>query len=46
MSYLGYEDDHSGLFNLIETEIISLHDGKVARSRVRPSEFQAWKDLQ
>jgi Fic family protein len=40
------EADRSALFNLIETEIISLHDGNVARYRVRPSEFQAWKDLQ
>ncbi|HBE83476.1 MAG TPA: hypothetical protein DDW24_11975 [Blastocatellia bacterium] len=38
------EADRSALFNLIETEIISLHDGNVARYRVRPSEFQEWKD--
>ncbi len=40
------EADRPALFNLIETEIISLHDGSVARFRVRPSEFQAWKVLQ
>lgn len=39
-------NDHSGLFTLIETEIISLHDGNIARYKIRPSEFQAWKALQ
>lgn len=40
------EADRAALFNLIETEVISLHDGNAARFRVRPSEFQAWKTLQ
>jgi len=40
------EADRSAVFNLIETEIFSLHEGNVARFRVRPSEFQAWKALQ
>lgn len=40
------DEDRDALLNLIETEIISLHDGNVARYRVRPSEFQEWKDLQ
>jgi Fic family protein len=40
------EDDRPALFNLIETEIISLHEGSVARFRVRPSEYQAWKMLE
>lgn len=40
------EDDRAPLFSLIENEIISLHEGNVARYRVRPSEFQTWKDLQ
>ncbi|MBA2403851.1 MAG: Fic family protein [Bdellovibrionales bacterium] len=34
------------LFNLIETEILSLHDGNVARFKIRPSEFEEWKSLQ
>lgn len=41
-----HEDDRAPLFSLIENEIISLHEGNVARYRVRPSEFQTWKDLQ
>lgn len=40
------EADRPALFNLIEIEIISLHEGSVARFRVRPSEFQAWRALQ
>jgi hypothetical protein len=40
------EADRAELFTLIETEIISLHDGNVARFKVRPSEFQAWKAMQ
>lgn len=38
--------DCPALLTLIETEIISLHEGSVARFKVRPSEFQAWKVLQ
>ena len=40
------ETERDALFNLIETEIISLHDGNAARFKVRPSEFQTWKKLQ
>ena len=40
------DDDLDALFHLIETEIISLHDGNIARYKVRPSEFQTWKALQ
>ncbi|MGH9948052.1 MAG: Fic family protein [Pyrinomonadaceae bacterium] len=40
------EADREEVFSLIEHEIVSLHDGNVARFKVRPSEFQAWKKLQ
>lgn len=40
------EADRQSIFSLIETEILSLHEGNAARFRVRPSEFQAWKALQ
>ncbi len=40
------EADREEVFGLIEQEIVSLHDGNVARFKVRPSEFQAWKELQ
>lgn len=37
------EGESAQLLQLIETEIISLHDGNIARFKIRPSEFQAWK---
>jgi Fic family protein len=40
------EDVTSELFKSIETEIISLHDGNIARFKIRPLEFREWKDLQ
>jgi len=40
------EADSAELFKLIETEIVSLHDGNIARFKIRPSEFQEWKNLQ
>lgn len=40
------ETDREEVFGLIEQEIVSLHDGNVARFKVRPSEFQEWKELQ
>lgn len=39
------ELDSNQLFQIIETEIISLHDGNIARFKIRPSEFQEWKKL-
>jgi Fic family protein len=38
--------DASELFKLIEIEIISLHDGNIARFKIRPADFQEWKSLQ
>ena len=40
------EADRQEIFSLIEHEIMSLHDGNVARFKVRPSEFQTWTKLQ
>lgn len=40
------EADRRAVFNLIEIEIVSLHEGNAARFKVRPSEFQFWKALQ
>lgn len=34
------------LFQTMEVEIISLHDNNIARFKIRPSEFQAWKNTQ
>jgi hypothetical protein len=40
------EADAGEVFKLIETEFLNLHDGNIARFRVRPGEFQAWHSLQ
>ena len=40
------EIDRTELFKIIETEIMSLHDGNIARFKIRPSEYKAWKELQ
>lgn len=40
------EPDASELFKVIETEVLSLHDGNIARFKIRPSEFQEWKSVQ
>ncbi len=40
------EAEREDVFNLVENEFINLHDGNVARFKVRPSEFEAWKLLQ
>ena len=40
------KDDCKELFKLIEMEIASLHDGNIARYKIRPIEFEAWGKLQ
>lgn len=40
------ETEQSELFKVIETEILSLHDGNIARFKIRPSEYQKWKEVQ
>ena len=36
-------DDSNQLLQIIEIEIASLHEGNIARFKIRPSEFQVWK---
>ena len=38
--------DSDQLFHIIETEIMSLHDGNIARFKIKPSEFEAWTAVQ
>jgi hypothetical protein len=40
------EADAADLFKLIEMDVASLHDGNIARLKIKPSEFMAWKSLQ
>jgi len=37
------EPDREKFIEVVETELLSLHDGNFARYRIRPSEFAAWK---
>lgn len=37
------ENEAMQLQQLIESEIMNLHEGNIARYRIRPSEFQDWK---
>ncbi|MDE0055218.1 MAG: Fic family protein, partial [Gammaproteobacteria bacterium] len=35
--------DQARLAEIVETEIMSLHEGNIARYRLRPAEYQAWR---
>ncbi|MCY3810698.1 MAG: Fic family protein [Gammaproteobacteria bacterium] len=35
--------DQARFIEVVETEIMSLHEGNIARYRLRPTEFQAWR---
>ena len=36
------QDELDAILEVVETELISLHEGNIARYRLRPSEFEAW----
>lgn len=36
------DDDRERFVEVAETQLMSLHEGNIARYRLRPSEFQAW----
>ena len=38
--------DSEQLFNILETEIMSLHNGNIAMFKLKPLEFESWKILQ
>lgn len=40
------ENDSAKLAETVEEELLSLHEGNIARYRLRPSEFQLWKSTQ
>lgn len=40
------KEEKNQLLQILETEIMSLHDGNIARFKIRPSEFEKWKKLQ
>ncbi len=35
-------EDRARFIEVVETELSSLHEGNIARYRLRPSEFEAW----
>lgn len=36
------DEDRERFIEVVETQLMSLHEGSIARYRLRPSEFQAW----
>jgi DNA-binding transcriptional ArsR family regulator len=38
------EAEREKLRDIVESELVSLHEGNFARYQIRPSEFEAWKD--
>ena len=36
--------DRARFAEVVETELMSLHEGNIARYRLRPSEYQAWRE--
>jgi hypothetical protein len=36
------QDDRARFVEVVETEIMNLHEGNIARYRLRPSEYRAW----
>jgi hypothetical protein len=37
------QDDRGRFVEVVETELMSLHEGNIARYRLRPSEYHAWE---
>jgi len=38
-------EDRARFIEVVETQLISLHEGSIARYQLRPSEFLAWRDV-
>jgi hypothetical protein len=36
--------DRTRFVEVVETEIMSLHEGNIARYRLRPAEYRAWRE--
>ena len=39
------ESDRQRFVEVVDTELLSLHEGNFARYRIRPSEFKKWQDV-
>jgi hypothetical protein len=38
------DQDKARFLEIVETEVISLHEGNIARYRIRPSEYRRWRE--
>lgn len=38
------QEDRTRFIEVAETEVMSLHEGNIARYRLRPSQYHAWKE--
>ncbi len=38
-------EDRARFTEIVEDELIGMHEGNFARYQVRPSEFKAWQDV-
>jgi len=38
------QDERARFIEVVETELMSLHEGNIARYRLRPKEFRAWRE--
>ena len=38
------QQDHGRFIEMVETELMSLHEGNFARYRISPSEFKKWQE--
>lgn len=36
------QEDQARFIEVVETEVMSLHEGNIARYRLRPAEYQRW----
>ncbi|MFO8026204.1 MAG: hypothetical protein R6U56_00895 [Opitutales bacterium] len=39
------EEDREQFIETVEIELLSLHEGNIARYRLRPSELKRWKSM-
>ena len=39
------QQDQARFIEVVETEVMSLHEGNFARYHVRPSQYQAWREV-
>jgi hypothetical protein len=37
--------DRERFIEVVDNQLLSLHEGNIARYRIRPSEFHAWREV-